>query len=909
MRNGLSKLQYLLLALLLFALTGCGANSLNSAGSGQPGTITAKLVVAKQLAKKFENYSAGTATKTRLKVTGAQISTASAVFPSTTGGTISVYPGSELIITAEALDASGKVVYEGFATGVTVMSGGSVTVNIDLNYPVIKAENVTCQACHDTTRDASGQNLVADYKQSGHYANTVWAISPARNGALMAGCAGCHGTEHNVADPALGGRCNTCHNAVSAVAHNGAASTSMESVGFVNNCNSCHNAHNTNAFIGAGCTICHAVGQDAGSNKYVQDNSGVRSITQEFNKWSHHVTGVTLNNAHCAACHLEGKVNAAGAVVVDPDKHMVDAKTHLRNADTDADMLWDPAAPSHTTMDNFCMSCHDADGATSTMSLKIQAFISNNGLTAAGNIAGPLNPFGDTISNQYDKMLRGRVVNAANQFTTTNASHHAVRGKAYSGRVRSGTSRVIASPSTFAAVSSATYPGERKTLFEAGRFVSTYTTLADAAGEPTGHNGGQTLGDDSTLHCGDCHTVGQWKAGSAKNGDGSATTVAIGAHGSANEYLLRNSNGTDALHRGAKYNYGPANMASGTPAPYYMYSTAAGRYAGGSQFAGVKADGTPSRLANQAVSAAEVPASAPFLICYNCHVYTEYASVYFSNTAQGGREGSHAEGDHTRGNYCNGPYNTAGSGRATTWTAVYGQQVAGATGTFQGITNFNFGRLQPGAANNRIDGTADTAATWKNQGGSDDDTLLTQGTGNITIVLLSDGSTAAVGTKRPLTATRLLYNGMNGTSAGGGNAFQLQCASCHNSGPNNGFGGIHGSKINTYTDAKGTVQNARRFLPGLGNVGFVPGDTTGSEAQKWEQEAGATGPGCYTLSTSTSSTARELANPTTPEAGGTLNPGSGQMFGTWGSCTDHGAGVGTATGDRFDRTVIRPITY
>ena len=51
------------------------------------------------------------------------------------------------------------------------------------------------------------------------------------------------------------------------------------------------------------------------------------------------------------------------------------------------------------------------------------------------------------------------------------------------------------------------------------------------------------LADDSTLHCGDCHTVGQWKPGVTTNAAGVLNTVAIGAHGSNNEYLLRNSIG------------------------------------------------------------------------------------------------------------------------------------------------------------------------------------------------------------------------------------------------------------------------------------------------------------------------------------------------------------------------------
>jgi hypothetical protein len=89
-------------------------------------------------------------------------------------------------------------------------------------------------------------------------------------------------------------------------------------------------------------------------------------------------------------------------------------------------------------------------------------------------------------------------------------------------------------------------PGSRYTLYEAGFFVSNYTPLGATA----------TVGDDSTLHCGDCHTVGQWKPNSTTantaNLDGTTTQVAglvaIGAHGSVNEYLLRTSDGTDSLH-------------------------------------------------------------------------------------------------------------------------------------------------------------------------------------------------------------------------------------------------------------------------------------------------------------------------------------------------------------------------
>ena len=777
-----------------------------------------------------------------------------------------------------------------------VVSDGTISsspaiVSVTVTDSIAAAMRNQCQDCHQPIGIGATTNVFANWSSLSIHKN-----NPYRK--VM--CYDCHSGANTGGHPGTQ-QCSSCHGP----AQYGGITVSAANYGV--RCTPCHGDIHALAAPPAqtSCIQCHAVNQNAGAG-FVQDNNGVRSITNEFAKWSHHVTGVNLQDAHCAACHLAGKVSSDGTkIMVDHTYHAADAKIHLRNADTDGDFQWDPAAPSHTTMDNFCMSCHDADGANSDQSAAIRTIM----IPAAGATASNINPFADTISNQYDKMLRGRVVDASGQFNTANASHHAVKGKKYSGRTEEAGARQIANPTAFDANENAntyvfdntsttlaparwTLPDAglvmetpRKTLYEAGRFVSTYVTLADAAGEPVGRNGGQSLGDDSTLHCGDCHTVGQYKPGSSVNSDGSATTVVIGAHGSENEYLLRNSIGTDALHRGAQYNYAPANMSKVTGIP-----SSASNFAGNQFYEWLDpahpVNGTVSATLGTvdqlAIAADENPTQKPFLVCYNCHVYTEYGSVYFSNTAGGGREGSHAYGDHTRGNYCNGPYNTSGSGRATTWTAVAGQQVTGVTGTFMGISNFNYGRLQPGTATTALDGTA---------------------TG-------------------PTSAT-LLAAGMNGSGVGAANIFQIQCINCHNAGSTQGFGGIHGSKINTYTDGNGNVQKPRRFLPGLNNVGFVPGDSkikaveTGeylTEDQKWEQVAGISNgqAGCYTLNTATTSSAKNKPIPTNPEAGGTLNAGSGQFFGTWGACTDHAGGAGTKTnrtGDALERTIVRPVEY
>jgi hypothetical protein len=581
------------------------------------------------------------------------------------------------------------------------------------------------------------------------------------------------------------------------------------------------------------CIGCHAVAQNAGPG-FVQDNNGVRAITTEFTKWSHHVTGTTLQDAHCAACHLEGKAEN-GKIVVDPTKHLADAFTHLRNADDDnVDMVWNPNSPNHTTMDNFCNSCHDALGATSAGSLAIQAII----VPAAGQTASPLNPFGDTISNRYDKMARGRVVDVDGQFATGNYSHHAVKGKKYSGSERGdGVAARTVDSAAFSANSSAALPGERRTLREAGvlktfaagelRTVKTgnpsvddaattavlatfnlntmYETLTPAAGSDA------TLGDDSPLHCADCHTVGQYAAkgsvayNNAKAAYAGYTTynrVAIGAHGSNNEYMLRNTKGTDELHVAANFNL-TALAASGND---YKFSN---------------------------------PGS-PFLVCYNCHAFQTYGSVL-------GLHG-HA-GEYAKGNRCNGENNT------------FAGYTTGTLTNFANVSNFNKGRLY----------------------------------------------NASIG------------NGSSGN--GGGNIFAIQCANCHNSGPENKFGGIHGSRIQTYQDANNVQQPARRFLSGLGDWKHVPmgsvntvTNTVGVPADTgWEMEMAGTGEGCYTLSSKTTASVSVASS---------QNESGQTMFGTWGACADHGGNpaagtnVNTGTpnafvsgGDQFERSIIRPVRY
>ena len=450
--------------------------------------------------------------------------------------------------------------------------------NVALPNEGLAAGVVYCTACHTgaypiphptTGLDATQACLNCHYT-TGLTKLDAHALNASNVNATLDNCTNCH-TGTGIQPSDVNGTCASCHT----------SST----------------VHLFQAVASADCVGCHNVAIQHPGN-FVSDNTGVRAITGANGEFeaatsklnasgyrSHHIyngAGVDPQNAQCIACHLEGKVGKNRTVVLDPTYHMADNKVHLRSGNTaiSANFAWDPANPDHTGMDNFCMSCHNAAGAITAYQNMSSAL---KGMTAivGATPPSPKNPFGDLLKNAYDGLTRPQVVAVYEQFDTGNVSHHAVRGQKYTGRTRATSSY----PANFTQYSGATqgnvlfraaapttpvqvqqyygnystggpaagfgpnFSGSRQTLYEANLFVASYTTL-----------NGAVIGDDSTLHCGDCHTNGQWKNGSANavvfNNMSNAqfgqtiqpTTAVIGAHGSKNEYMLRTSNGSDALH-------------------------------------------------------------------------------------------------------------------------------------------------------------------------------------------------------------------------------------------------------------------------------------------------------------------------------------------------------------------------
>lgn len=247
-------MQYVLFALLLFGLSACGTTGSNTTAGNASGKLTANVVMAKSSAKSVALAPADSVTKLRLIVSGPAIPTAKKDFtgtPAPTSGTVEVYPGSNLTLTAQAFDASGAMIYEGFATGLTVVAGPTPTDagTITMTPPVVKAEDTSCLSCHASTRDIAGQNLVASYKQSGHYTNDT--VMNGKNGSTQPGCAGCHGTQHNDVAPSASGRCFECHGANLSLKHTSATALvagDANPARYITiggkNCSACHEPHN-----------------------------------------------------------------------------------------------------------------------------------------------------------------------------------------------------------------------------------------------------------------------------------------------------------------------------------------------------------------------------------------------------------------------------------------------------------------------------------------------------------------------------------------------------------------------------------------------------------------------------------------------------------------------------------------
>lgn len=264
-------------------------------------------------------------------------------------------------------------------------------------------------------------------------------------------------------------------------------------------CTSCH-PHDSGFKALGGCTGCHATG-----------GPGIQ-VQAEFERNSHHIqkAWADMTGTDCIVCHAEGTLSADGSAAINSTYHNNPVGTvDLYDAD-DRGTIYSIALSSgavpkndavNTTLDAFCMSCHDSNGAG--------AIGGGNWPTAYAND----NPFGevttvddDVRTNRYDQVQKNfgatGSLNVFDAFDPTGGdgsdadsktnNHHAVRGQRYS----------INTGLAFGT-----------SLADAGVLSSTLALYDGTTG----------TFDDSTFHCNDCHSTG------------------YSNHGSNNEYLLQTS--------------------------------------------------------------------------------------------------------------------------------------------------------------------------------------------------------------------------------------------------------------------------------------------------------------------------------------------------------------------------------
>ena len=137
---------------------------------------------------------------------------------------------------------------------------------------------------------------------------------------------------------------------------------------------------------GAPSCDCHSAA--IGARRQVLGNGG--DFASNPTVTSHHVAGADPTPDQCLVCH-DLSLHGAGTVL-------------LRHADTGVTIGYDPASPS--TLEPFCLSCHDADGAVST----------------ATSTLAPLSPFGDGATLGTMPYAAGTTISASWSGSSTHRS-------------------------------------------------------------------------------------------------------------------------------------------------------------------------------------------------------------------------------------------------------------------------------------------------------------------------------------------------------------------------------------------------------------------------------------------------------------------------------------------------------
>lgn len=366
-----------------------------------------------------------------------------------------------------AVNLTGGVCYNTYChsdgTGKTAHGAGADTRPITSNASITWGTTSACNSCHGKGGAVDGR----PYYTSG---------TPKSN-------------DHQVGTH-LSQTCDVCHDSVTYSGGNYTPITSMHSQGTYNikasmgytwalgggTCatSGCHGAGQWGVTV-FDCVTCHNAAVRITKGPLAVTTNSRRAVSSEFIKtWSHSrsmnlTTIANLPKELCIACHMEGDPNSGSTMA----SYHGNGYVELRDPDTGVtiqNVTWvssggagngwytSTGTPMNTmaafrrnlasatlepevqaTQMNFCLKCHDSDGALSTLA--------RTGTTNRASVAA-LRPFNVTIRDWTTTSAMGSLGNTGNgsgnivdvkrSLMTSNAAYHPVVGKGNNGFARGG---------------------------------------------------------------------------------------------------------------------------------------------------------------------------------------------------------------------------------------------------------------------------------------------------------------------------------------------------------------------------------------------------------------------------------------------------------------------------------------
>ncbi len=209
--------------------------------------------------------------------------------------------------------------------------------------------HVDCGSCHDphapeiTEDEHVSCTPLPDCRENNNLKLIRKNTSIYRSGALTEAVFHTKPDHFTFTETPYNGICQACHTDTAHHRNDGTDPHHQEATV----CTTCH--LHKDGFKPGGCTECHDTAQDNGDGVPVGGRRQIVTAGGDFDMASHHVNG-TIEDDDCRTCHY---INNHGSGTV-----------KLKDPDAGNAVVYDFNSAAPEELENFCLNCHDADGAS-----------------------------------------------------------------------------------------------------------------------------------------------------------------------------------------------------------------------------------------------------------------------------------------------------------------------------------------------------------------------------------------------------------------------------------------------------------------------------------------------------------------------------------------------------------------